>query len=80
MIHDLELFLKDYTDSEEEIYVIGGAEIYQVSLPYAHRLAISLINKTYTCDTFFPMFNSSQYKIIETQEYDEFKYILLEKI
>lgn len=80
LIHDLELFLKDYTNSEEEIYVIGGAEIYQVSLPYAHRLAISLINKTYTCDTFFPMFNSSQYKIIETQEYDEFKYILLEKI
>ena len=80
IIHDFESFLIENERSDEEIYIIGGAEIYRLALPYAKRLAISCIKKNYSCDTFFPMFNSNKYKEIESQEFDEFKFSLLEKI
>lgn len=80
IIHNFNEFLKTYENSDEEIFVIGGAEIYQIALPYAKRLAISRVNKTYTCDTFFPLFNLQKYKEVESKEFDEFKFSLLEKI
>ena len=61
IIHDFESFLIENERSDEEIYIIGGAEIYRLALPYAKRLAISCIKKNYSCDTFFPMFNSNKY-------------------
>jgi len=80
IIHDLESFLSENEKTNEEIFIIGGAEIYQIALPYAKRLAISHINKSYNCDTFFPMFNSNKYKEIESIKFDEFRFSLLEKI
>lgn len=80
IINDFEDFLKNNEMTDEEIFVIGGAEIYQVALPYAKRLAISRVNKSYTCDTFFPLFNLNKYKEIECKEFDEFKFTLLEKM
>lgn len=80
IIHNFEEFLKTNENSDEEIFVIGGAEIYQIALPYAKRLAISRVNKTYTCDTFFPLFNLQKYKEVESKEFDDFKFSLLEKI
>ena len=41
--HDLISFLKENHD--EEIFVIGGKQIYQLVLPYADRLYITHINK-----------------------------------
>lgn len=80
VIHNLESFLSENEKTNEEIFIIGGAEIYQIALPYAKRLAISHINKSYNCDTFFPMFNSKKYKEIESIKFDEFRFSLLEKI
>ena len=37
-----------------EGYVIGGAEIYQQSLPLTSRLIITEIGQRYDCDAFFP--------------------------
>lgn len=80
IIHNFEEFLKINENSDEEIFVIGGAEIYQVALPYAKRIAISKVYENYPCDTFFPLFNSQKYKEVESKEFDEFKFSLLEKI
>lgn len=80
VIRNLETFLSENEGTEEEIFIIGGAEIYQAALPYANRLAISHINKSYNCDTFFPMFNSNKYKETESIKFDDFKFSLLEKI
>jgi dihydrofolate reductase len=80
IIRDFDAFLEEKKDTSENIYIIGGSEIYTKALPYAKRLAISFVKKTYDCDTFFPMFNINRYKVIESQEFDEFKFTLLEKI
>lgn len=78
-IKNFDEFLKMNENTEEIIYIIGGEEIYIQALPYAKRLALSFIKKTYDCDTYFPNFNYDDYKEIESFDYEKFKYSLLEK-
>ena len=39
---------------EEEIWIIGGAEIYRSFLPYCEEAMISRIRHTFTADAYFP--------------------------
>jgi dihydrofolate reductase len=40
--------------ADEESFVIGGASIYRQFLPYADRLYITRVKKSFDADTFFP--------------------------
>jgi len=68
---------------EEEIFFIGGASIYAQSIKYADKLYLTLMDKTWPADTFFPEYD--QFKNIvsqsEEQEHEglKFKYIELTK-
>jgi len=44
---------------KNEIFVIGGGEIYQQLLPYADKIELTLIDKEFEGDTYFPDLNSS---------------------
>ena len=58
-----ELLQKDH--SKGEYFVIGGAEIYQQSLPYVQKIYRTLINQEFTGDTFFPTIDwNHDYEII----------------
>jgi dihydrofolate reductase len=46
----------------EEIFVIGGAEIYAMALPLATTLYLTEIDKAYSGDTYFPAFNRSEWQ------------------
>lgn len=78
-ISDFKDFLVKNELTEESIYVIGGAEIYKQALPFAKQLALSMVKQEYSCDTFFPEFDIEQYNEIEKLEFDEFRFLLLEK-
>ena len=43
----------------QEVFVIGGAEIYRQLLPRCSDLYLSVVRKTVEGDTFFPEFESS---------------------
>lgn len=38
----------------QELFVIGGAEIYQQFLPYANKVYLTYIHESFQGDTFFP--------------------------
>ena len=40
----------------EEIFVIGGGQIYALALPYADILHLTIIDDTKDCDTYFPAY------------------------
>ena len=43
----------------EDIYIIGGASVYEQALPLADRLCLTEINDTPTgCDAFFPSYSN----------------------
>jgi len=46
----------------EEVFVIGGAQIFAESLPLATKLIVTEIDKTFECDTFFPEKNPLEWK------------------
>lgn len=40
--------------TEDEIFIIGGGEIYRMAMPLTHRIYLTKIHKDFTGDTFFP--------------------------
>ncbi|GAB4004236.1 type 3 dihydrofolate reductase [Spirosoma migulaei] len=46
----------------DEIFVIGGAEIYKLALPIATTLYLTEIHQTFEGDTYFPAFNKSEWQ------------------
>lgn len=49
------------THSETEVFVCGGAEIYQKSIALADRLYLTFVDAEVEADTFFPEFNQGDW-------------------
>ncbi len=48
----------------DDVFVIGGAQIYALALPLANRLYLTEVQKTVEGDAFFPPINSVQWREI----------------
>lgn len=53
MVHNLDEAIKGYKP-DEEIFVIGGAEIYKLALPQADKIYLTRIEKEFEGDVSFP--------------------------
>ena len=71
--------LQYYQHSKEELMVCGGREIYQLSLPYAHRIYISIIKGIYPSDTSFPSYDESDFICMERIEYASFTWYYFQR-
>ena len=57
-------------EEETEIFIIGGATVYQTFLPLADKLYLTHIHHTFAdADTFFPEIRSEEWKIAQTEEH-----------
>lgn len=57
---------------DEEIFIIGGGEIYRQAMPIADKLYITHIHKTIEGDTAFPTIDDS-WAIVSKEEYSRGK-------
>jgi dihydrofolate reductase len=62
-----EAFERAASASTREVFVIGGAEIYQQALPSAHRLYLTEIHTELEGDTFLPKWNKSDWTEVSRQ-------------
>ncbi len=60
--------LDSYIKDEKEYFVIGGAEIFSLLLPYASRMYLTEIDEDIEGDTFFPEYDEKEWKVIEVKE------------
>jgi len=51
--------------TEREVFVIGGGEIFQVALPRADRLYLTVVHAMVEGDTFFPRFDENAWALEE---------------
>ncbi len=51
-----------------EIFVIGGATLYEAALPAADMLYITQINRDFEGDTFFPEFDADNWTELERED------------
>lgn len=77
VIHDIREIVSDYQNSERELVVIGGAQVYQTALPYVDKMVISLVNGQHDGDTFFPDFNEEDFVVEKIEKFNEFSVITL---
>jgi len=63
--HNLKAIANKYKNTEEEIFVIGGASIYKQFIDYTDKLYLTFVDDSPEADTYFP-------------EYSKFKNILSE--
>ena len=56
IVHSM-LEIKQYIDDENENFVIGGAMIYNLLLPYTKKMYVTEINQDFEGDAFFPKIN-----------------------
>lgn len=78
VIHDFEEYLKQ--DHKDEIFIIGGNQIFKDSFKYADRLYITHIHKDYDGDVFFPEYNQNDFKLISRNDDGELSFCLYERI
>lgn len=48
---------------DEEVFVIGGAEIFKEVLPRADRLYLTIIHEQFEGDTYFPVFDIDKWQL-----------------
>ena len=50
---------------EEEVFIIGGAEIYKQSIAVSHRIYLTRIHQEFEADAFFPELDDESWKEVE---------------
>ncbi len=69
-------FIKEYENSDEEIFNIGGAYTYKELLKYTSNIYLTEIEATSIANAYFPHFNKEEYEkqIICSNEENKIKY------
>ena len=60
--------LDKYINSGEENFVIGGATIYKLLMPYVNKLYITKINHHFEGDVYFPEIKETEWKEISKEK------------
>lgn len=54
---------------EQEIFVIGGAQIFALALPLAQRFHLTRVHTDASCDVFFPHFAMGDWQVLSQREF-----------
>ena len=57
--------------AEEEVFVIGGAQIYALALGVADRFYLTRVGHDYEGDTSFPAWDESEWQLISREAYEQ---------
>lgn len=52
----------------EEVFVVGGGEIYAQSLPFVDRIYLTRIDADYVGDTYYPELHADQFELTEQKD------------
>ncbi|MES2134557.1 MAG: dihydrofolate reductase [Bacteroidota bacterium] len=56
-------------DSEKEVFVIGGGEIFKQSMELADTIYLTLVNTTIEADVFFPEIDKNKFTLVWEEEH-----------
>ena len=54
---------------EEEVFVIGGAQIYGEALPAADRFYLTRVHRAYEGDTRFPEWDAAEWRLVGSESF-----------
>ncbi|MGB3065172.1 dihydrofolate reductase [Sphingobacterium thalpophilum] len=56
-----------YCRDEREVFIIGGANIYQQALPLASKVLLTRVHTTIPGDAFFPTLSSEDWELVSSE-------------
>jgi len=68
VVHALEEAI-EISPKEEEVFVIGGAEIYKQSFENADKIELTRVHSEFEADAFFPEFNTSNWNLVFSEKH-----------
>lgn len=68
VVHSLEEAL-EIAPQNEEIFIIGGAQIYKQALPFADKIDLTRVHIELDADAFFPEFNTSKWNLVFSEKH-----------
>jgi dihydrofolate reductase len=71
----------EYADANQiaVVYVIGGAQIYELTLPYLSEFLCSVVDYAGPADTYFPQYLSYEWEVCSSEIHDKWTLYLLKK-
>lgn len=54
---------------EQEVFVIGGGQIFEQAIPVAQRLYLTRVHASLDCDIFFPPLDEREWEVVERSEH-----------
>ena len=60
--------LDKYINSEEEHFIIGGATIYRLLMPYANKMYVTLIHQEFEGDVSFPEIKEEEWEVVSREK------------
>ncbi|MFH1427990.1 MAG: dihydrofolate reductase [Patescibacteria group bacterium] len=79
IMHSFDEIINKAKKIDEEIFIIGGGQIYEQFIPYAQKLYLTIVDDAPEADTFFPDY--SEFKNIVNREkkaYNNIKFEFIE--
>lgn len=67
VVHTIEEAI-DVVDDEEEIMIIGGAQLFRQLISQAHRLYLTRIDAEFDGDSYFPSLESDEWRVVWREE------------
>lgn len=69
---DVEAALDKAAEIDPEVFVVGGAQVYESTLPFADRLVVTHVDQSPEGDTYFPEVDCAQWNEVRREAYDGF--------
>jgi dihydrofolate reductase len=71
VVHSLETGIElAQSRGEDEVFIGGGGDVYNQALHLADRIYLTLVRTKIDADTYFPEFDESQWRLVETWHHD----------
>jgi len=74
IVSSLELALKTATDSlkdwPKEVFILGGSGVFKESFPFTNKIYLTLIDKEFQGDTFYPEIPETEFKRVTYDVFD----------
>jgi len=55
---------------EQEVFIIGGAEIYKLALPLTNRIYLTIVHRSFEADAFFPPISMQEWMETEREDFE----------
>lgn len=78
--HDLDSALRLAGDLGDQVFVVGGAQVYADTLGFADRLVITSVDASPEGDTYFPSVDWSEWQEVGRHPYDGFSIVTYDRV